>query len=143
VKKPSALNLSTKVAITAVLLLVGGFLPLVYFTASALESDLETLLVNQQAASVRLVANDLEQNIRLRIEALQDVADNLPVQSLTDPAAVSRYLAKRIAIYRFFSNGIHVVGSDGMGIADHPSVTGRTGGDFSSQHYFDQVMQTG
>jgi diguanylate cyclase (GGDEF)-like protein/PAS domain S-box-containing protein len=137
------LDLSTRVALTAVLLLAGGFLPLVFFTSQALENNLENLLVNQQAASVRFVANDLEQKIQLRTEALQDVADNLPVQALADPGAVSGYLARRVAIYRFFSNGINVIGSDGIGIADHPKLEGRTRDDFSTQPYFHQVMQTG
>jgi diguanylate cyclase (GGDEF)-like protein/PAS domain S-box-containing protein len=137
------LDLSTKAAITAVLLFVGGFFPLVYLTSSTLERNLETLLVNQQASSVRFVANDLEQKIMLRTEALQDVAKNLPVEALNEPTAVSSYLAKRIAIYRFFPNGVNVIGKDGIGIADEPPIDGRTHGDFFAQEYFQKVMQSG
>jgi diguanylate cyclase (GGDEF)-like protein/PAS domain S-box-containing protein len=138
-----ALDLSTKAAITAVLLFVGAFFPLVYLTSSTLERNLETLLVNQQASSVRFVANDLEQKIKLRTEALQDVANNLPVEALVEPTAVSSYLAKRIAIYRFFPNGVNVIGKDGIGIADEPPIDGRTHGDFVTQEYFQKVLQSG
>ncbi|MGB4360824.1 MAG: diguanylate cyclase [Rhodoferax sp.] len=101
------------------------------------------LLANQQTASVRHVANDLEQNMRLRIDALQDVANKLPMDKGLDRRALAGFLGSRIAIYRFYANGVVVIGRDGYGIADHPQVAGRGDGDFRELEYFQEVMKTG
>lgn len=142
-RRLKSLNLANKAALTAALLFIGGFLPLVYFSTLALERNLMALLANQQTASVRHVAKDLEQNMRLRIDALQDVANKLPMDKGLDRRALAGFLGSRIAIYRFYANGVVVIGRDGYGIADHPQVVGRGDGDFRQMEYFQEVMKTG
>ncbi|MDO9200283.1 MAG: diguanylate cyclase [Hydrogenophaga sp.] len=137
------MNLANKAALTAALLFIGGFLPLVYFSTLALERNLMVLLANQQTASVRHVAHDLEQNMHLRIDALQDVANKLPMDKGLDRGAMAGFLSSRIAIYRFYANGVVVIGRDGYGIADQPQVAGRGDGDFRALEFFQEVMKTG
>lgn len=142
-RRLTSLNLSNKAALTAALLFIGGFLPLVYFSTLALERNLTELLANQQASSVSHAANDLEENMLSRIDALQDVANKLPVDKILDQRAISGFLSSRIAIFRFYANGVVVIGRDGFGIADQPQVVGRGHGDFRELEYFQEVMQTG
>lgn len=142
-RRLKSLNLANKAALTAALLFIGGFLPLVYFSTLALERNLMVLLANQQTASVRHVAHDLEQNMHLRIDALQDVANKLPMDKGLDRGAMAGFLSSRIAIYRFYANGVVVIGRDGYGIADQPQVAGRGDGDFRALEFFQEVMKTG
>lgn len=137
------LNLPNKVALSTLVLICAGFLPLIYFTTTRLEADLGQLLFNQQRASVNYVANDLEQKILLRKQALQDVADAIPLEKLHDRAAMSAYLEKRLAIYRLFTYGVLLIGADGKGIADYPRVAERGSADYSTLEYFREVMATG
>ncbi|WP_305603800.1 diguanylate cyclase domain-containing protein [Rhodoferax sp.] len=137
------MNLANKAALTAALLFVAGFLPLVYFSTVALERNLMALLANQQSASVRHMANDLEESMHLRIDALQDIANKLPVDKVLDRDAMASFLSSYVAIYRFYANGIVVIGRDGYGIADRPQVVGRGDGDFRELAYFQEVMKTG
>lgn len=142
-RRLTSLNLANKAALTAALLFIGGFLPLVYFSTLALERNLTELLTNQQTASVSHAANDLEENMYLRINALQDVANQLPVDKILDQRAIAGFLSSHIAILRFYANGVVVIGRDGFGIADQPQVVGRGHGDFRELEYFQEVMQTG
>ncbi len=111
-------------------------------TIKTLESNLTKLLADQQLASLNFVANDIEKKITLRTIALQDVADSLPADQLNDSAIIKKYLVKRLAIYRLFSYGVVVIGLNGMSIADHPSVPGRSNADFNELEYFKQVVLT-
>ncbi|MDP1529141.1 MAG: diguanylate cyclase [Rhodoferax sp.] len=142
-RRLKSLNLANKAALTAALLFIGGFLPLVYFSTLALERNLMVLLANQQTASVRHVAHDLEQNMHLRIDALQDVANKVPMDAMLDRRAMAGFLSSRIAIYRFYANGVVVIGRDGYGIADQPQVAGRGDGDFRALEFFQEVVKTG
>ncbi len=137
------LNLPNKVALSTLVLICLGFLPLVYFSTDRLEHDLGKLLLNQQMSSVNYVANDLEQKILLRSQSLQDVADAVPLDMLHDRAAMSNWLEKRRAIYRLFTYGVALIGLDGQGIADFPRVEGRASGDYTTLEYFREVMATG
>jgi diguanylate cyclase (GGDEF)-like protein len=139
----SSLNLSKKVALTALLLFCIGFLPLLIFTTAKLEDNITQLLSDQQFASTTFVASDIEQKILLRMQALQDIANNLPIEKINEPVAISEYLSRRIAIYRLYSGGVFVMGMDGAAIADHPKLEGRAYADFSEYEYFKDVVKTG
>jgi diguanylate cyclase (GGDEF)-like protein len=138
-----SLNLSKKVALTALLLFCIGFLPLLVLTTAKLEKNITQLLSNQQLASTSFVASDIEQKILLRMQALQDIANNLPVKQINSSVAITEYLSQRIAIYRLYSGGVFVIGMDGAGIADHSKLDGRAHANFSGYEYFKDVVRTG
>jgi hypothetical protein len=117
-------------------------LPLLIFTTAKLEENITQLLSDQQFASTTFVASDIEQKILLRMQALQDIANNLPVEKINQPAAISEYLSRRIAIYRLYSGGVFVIGLDGAAIADHPKLAGRAHANFSEYEYFKAVVKT-
>lgn len=68
VRKINSLRLSTKAAITAMLLFVIGMVPLVYFSTISLDKSLIELLVSHQQSAVKNVAYNLEQKILLRTD---------------------------------------------------------------------------
>ena len=138
-----SVNLSKRVALSALVLFCIGFLPLLITATAKLEANLTQLLSNQQSASTLFVASDIEQKILLRIQSLQDVASHLPVDKINDAEALKDYLSKRIAIYRLYSGGVFIIGLDGVGIADYPLLAGRQGGDFSTFEYFRDVVNSG
>ncbi len=70
-----SLSLPNKIGISVFFLICCGLLPLYFYTASTLSSDLQEVLSNQQVTYVNFTANDLEQKIRLRTVALQDIAE--------------------------------------------------------------------
>ncbi|MGZ8982798.1 MAG: diguanylate cyclase [Methylotenera sp.] len=137
------ISLPNKVAVFTLILICVGFWPLVYFTTTRLEKNITKLLSDQQFASVNYVANELEQKIILRTQALQDVADTIPVDKINDKAEASAYLEKRLAIYRLFSNGVVLIGRDGFGITDYPKVESRATADYRELEYFKEVIASG
>ncbi len=116
---------------------------MVYFSTITLEASLTRLLMDQQMSAVKYVANDLEQKILLRMNSLQDVANNLPVNRIKDKKAIYNFLKQRIAIYRFFTNGVVVIDKNGFGVADFPVVSDRATADYRELEYFKEVLATG
>lgn len=138
-----SISLPNKIALSILILLCVGLIPLVYLTTNTLHASLEKQLSEQQFAYTSFVASDLEKKIELRIQSLQDVADGLPSDKIKDSAAIHTYLEKRLAIYRLFSLGVVVIGRDGFGVADYPHVESRDKADFRELEYFQEVMATG
>jgi len=136
-------NLSKKVALTALVLFCIGFLPLLILINARMEENLTQLLSYQQSASTAFVASDIQQKILLRMQSLQDVANDLPVEQVNDSAVISEYLSRRIAIHRFYSGGIFVIDLNGNGIADYPKLKGRGNSYFGAYEYFKDVVRTG
>jgi hypothetical protein len=96
-----SLNLSHRVALTALVLFCIGFLPLLVLTTTKLEQNLTQLLSNQQFASTSFVASDIERKILLRMQSLQDIAKSLPVDKMHDPAAIKQYLSEPLLFTGF------------------------------------------
>ena len=138
-----SLSLPNKIGISVFFLICCGLLPLYFYTASTLSSDLQEVLSNQQVTYVNFTANDLEQKIRLRTVALQDIANHLPADQINNRSAIRNYLEERLAIYRLFSLGVVVIDKHGIGVADHPHFKNRDTADFSELEYFKQVMTSG
>jgi diguanylate cyclase (GGDEF)-like protein len=136
-------SLPNKIALSILVLLCVGLVPLVYLTANTLHANLEKQLLDQQFTYTSFVANDLEKKIELRINTLQDLAKSLPADKIKDRAAINAYLEKRIAIYRLFSLGVVVINRDGFGVADYPHAANRQNADFRELEYFQQVVSTG
>jgi diguanylate cyclase (GGDEF)-like protein/PAS domain S-box-containing protein len=140
---PHRLSLRNKVAAAALAFFLAGIWPLSYLTTRLLEQNLTALLSDQQFATVRHVADDLDQKLKLRVEALQSVAREIPVAELDRPAEMQLFLSQRILMQKFFTTGVVLIGRNGHGIADFPQLAGRASGDYQTLEYFQQVLATG
>ncbi|MDD5250963.1 MAG: hypothetical protein PHY45_18450, partial [Rhodocyclaceae bacterium] len=114
----------------------------VLISASILREQFEKVLFDQQFASARYVAADLDYKLRMRIDSLVAIAAGVP-DLHERPAALARYLADKTVQADLFSGGMAVIGLDGKAIADYPPAPGRRGTYFGDRNYFREVMATG
>lgn len=138
----SSLTLKNRVALTVLLLFLGGIWSLTYLATSRLQDDFTSVLANQQQASVGHTAAEIGQKVRLRLDALTSVAREIPPQLLADPARLTQLLIERPMLGVFFGAGVVVIGADGRGVADHPAAPGRVGADFRDLEYFSEVIKS-
>lgn len=124
-------------------LIVGLFIILIWllawFSATVLESQLETLLADQQFGSVQLVASDLDGKLRDRVDGLVRAAGRLP-RDLSSSKELQHFLSEQSIQPHYFSAGIAVLNLDGVTIADYPVAPGRQGTNFGDREYFRQVV---
>ncbi|MRR50776.1 MAG: EAL domain-containing protein [Rhodocyclaceae bacterium] len=142
IKSLSSLTLKNRVALTVLLLFIGGIWSLTYLATSRLQDDFISVLANQQQASVSHAAAEIGQKVQLRLDALATVAQEITPQLLADPARLEQLLVERPVLGVFFGAGVVVIGADGRGIADHPVVPGRAGAEFGELEYFSAVIKS-
>lgn len=92
--------------------------------AGSLQRDVEALLVRQQATFVDGLAEELDQKIRMQLDAMARVASLAP----GDGTEQQTFLENRLGILGFFKGGLTVVGRDGIVRVEEPGL-GRVGHD--------------
>lgn len=104
---------------------------------------LTSLLAGQQYATVSYLAEDINTKIRFRLEGLNKIARDFPVEVLEAPERLAAYLDDRRAIYNLFDLGLIVVKPDLSGaFGDYPVLPGRRDNSYRMSP-FKEVAETG
>lgn len=114
---------------------------LVCFATAVLRQEFSEVLFDQQFASVRRLAVDLNQKLLERTGILSAVGAQLPDELA--PAALDARLQDLVGLHSLFSAGIVVIGIDGKAITDYPAIPGRRGTYVGDRDYFRKAMETG
>ena len=114
---------------------------LALLAAPVLQSRFEELLADQQLASTRQVAREIDDKLKSSIASLQLVAAGLPDD--LGHAALLAYLKQRPLLQQVFTGGVAIIGTDQRILADYPEIPGRRGMDVSQREHIRQVSATG
>ena len=135
------MSLKAKLIALTVGLFIAFIWILALISATVLEEHLEKVLFDEQFASTRRLAADLDNKLRERVDSLGGVAAKLPND--LSPQALDSFLGQFHALHLMYSAGVAVIGLDGKTIADFPPAPGRRGTYFGDRDYFRQVVNTG
>lgn len=133
---------------TQLIALTGGLVVLLIWVLAAvsigvLENRFQRVLSDQQFATARYIAAELDQKLVERTKGLAQAAANLPAERLGDAAWLETYLSRLPALHLAFTGGMAVIGLDGRTISDYPVAPGRRGTYFGDRDYFRAVVATG
>lgn len=141
-KSSFALNLQrVRRSIVTRLVLVGFVLLLIgsvtrYVTLSNfLREDLQTVVSAQQEALAAYVAHDIDTKIVDRQTMIKQLAANLPIELLQQPDRLRTWLAVRHDTHPLFSQGLVVIGLDGIVLAAYPYWDERVGMNLRDRDY--------
>jgi diguanylate cyclase (GGDEF)-like protein/PAS domain S-box-containing protein len=119
-------SLQTRFTLLVVGVLIASLWTLALLVDHHQRERLTRLLAGQQDATVRYIAEDIDNKIRFRIGGLIKIAERFPLETLDSAAALARFLADRRAIYNLFDLGLIVVKPDLSGaLGDYPVLPGR------------------
>jgi PAS domain S-box-containing protein len=104
-----------------------------YFAIFSLRTDLEELLGEQQRSTVALVAANIDQELRERMTALENIAADFEEEELQSPAALQDILERRPILPLLFNGGYYVTDDAGNAMASIPVAAGRIGLNFMSR----------
>ena len=137
------LDLKTKIAAVCVGLFVAAIWLLAHDVAEEVGDDFQTVVAAEQTALVEHITDSLEEEAKLRINTLNDVASLITPQMMADTRRLQTLLREYKYIGRLFNHGLVVVSKDGTGLVDYPPLEGRVGADFASADYVQMAMATG
>ena len=137
------LDLKTKIIAACVCLFVAAIWLLAHDVAEEVRADFQAVVASEQSALAEHIADSLEEEAKLRINTLKDIAVTLTPETLADSRRLAAVLNENRHLGRLFNLGLSVVSAQGTGLMDLPPLPGRAGSDFSDEDYFKDVMANG
>jgi PAS domain S-box-containing protein len=136
-------SLKKRIALTVLLLFLASIWLLTYFSAGRLKDGFVEVLENQQLSYVSHVGTEIESKLQSRLDALQIIAKEITPGMLASPDKLRELLAHRPLLQHFFGQGVVVVSTDGIGLADYPAAPQRQGASYGELEYFRDVVASG
>jgi len=133
---------------TRLTLLVLGILLLALWTLAALgarllHADVERLVTDQQQASLAVFAEELNQDLAERLEALENVALRISPEMRARPDALQSYLSERPTFEALFTGGYFATDVQGVVIASLPLSAQRLGQQRGDRPHVQKALREG
>ena len=133
-------SLTFKLIAIGVILVAVGSTVRYLMMEKMLRTGIEEVVNAQQLSLAQYVALDIDHKVQARRKALKQVAENLPLALLQNPALLEIWLRAQNVALNLFPAGLVVVSANGVGaIADYPAVAGRRQLDFNERDWFAAV----
>jgi len=120
-------SLKTRLTLFTLSIFLIGVWVLAFYTTRILRGDMQSLLGEQQFATVSLVADKVNEELNDRIKALKIVAADINPAAVSSPVVLQAMLEKRPYLQDMFNAGVIVVRTDGTAVAEIPSLLNRIG----------------
>ena len=131
------------IAVGVVLVIAGGSVRYLLIE-SMLRTGIEAVVNAQQLSLATYVAQDIDNKVLARRQALTQVAQDMPLLLLRDPADMELWLHAQSAALNLFPAGLVVIGVQGHGaVADYPPMADRRQLDFTDRDWFSGVRDGG
>src|SRR5450756_1929510 len=99
-------SLKTRVTLFTLAIFVIGIWSLTFYTSRMLREDMQRLLGEQQFSTASFIAEEVNNELDDRLNALEVVAQGVSPAMLSDTAAMQRLLEERPVLQRLFSGGV-------------------------------------
>lgn len=139
---PALRSLNTRVTLGTLAIFLVSLWSLSFYASQMLRKDMEQLLGEQQFSTVSVVADSVNADLNDRIEALTLVAGAIDSSMLENPAVLQSFLDRLILLKTHFNAGVHVVGRNGVALAD-VSKADRVGKNYADNEAVHAVLSEG
>jgi diguanylate cyclase (GGDEF)-like protein/PAS domain S-box-containing protein len=136
-------SMSTRVTLFVLAIFLTSIWSLMIYVSQRLHKDMELVLREQQYSTVRLLAASINTELESRLQALGLVARGIDRVMLKSPPVLQRYLQDRVLLHPLFNAGVHIVGINGVALADVSNVPNRVGTDFSGNSSIQIALASG
>nr|WP_264180094.1 response regulator [Dechloromonas denitrificans] len=136
-------SLTSRIALTVLTIFIIGLWTLSFYLGKTLRTELEVLLSEQQMGVASSIARDVNEELTVRLEALDKVASTVTPAMMDDPHRLQKLLDQRLIFPTLFNAGSYIVGRDGIIIADYPRSAGRLGLDLHDKPTVGRALREG
>jgi len=134
-------RLAVKLSFFVLALLLAVIWGLVWYFNIALKRDLESLVSTQQFSAVSVIAASIDRQIRLRLRALEDLAQVFGERHLVyQSEQANAFLHDNLTLSPLFNGGFFVLDAQGVCIAEVPHIPGRIGLNFTQYDEFTPLL---
>ncbi|MBU4113338.1 MAG: PAS domain S-box protein [Gammaproteobacteria bacterium] len=128
-------SLKTRVTLITLGIFLIGIWSLTFFVSGELHEDLQKIVSEQQLSTASLLAEEIDQELADRLQALELIGKKITPAILQHPESLQNLLEQRLVLARLFNNGVISAGLDGTVLADFPQVPGRIGLNLSERDF--------
>ena len=132
-------SLKTRIIIATLAIFQISIWSLAFYASRVLHVDMQKLLSEQQFSTASFIAASVNGELENRVNALEITATTINPRTLANPAALEKLLSEKIVLQTLFNAGCHVVGKNGVALAD-VSPAGRTGKSFADNEAVQSVL---
>ena len=120
-------SLKTRVTLLTLSIFLISIWSLAFYASRLLREDMQKLLGEQQFGTASVIAQEINDGLADRMQALETIAAEVTPDIVSHPAALQTLLEQRPLLLLLFNGGIFATGPDGTAIADVPRSAGRIG----------------
>lgn len=120
-------SLKTRVTLFTLVIFVLSLWALAYYASKMLRTDMVQMLGEQQFSTATLVAANIDQELKDRLTALQQIAADFDESELKSPAELQDILERRPVLPLLFNGGYFVTDAAGTATASMPVEAKRIG----------------
>ncbi len=112
-------------------------------TYAYLRETTRQLIFDQQFSMITAKARDLDHELTRAQRLLVNVATLTPVETISNPAAIQKWLNGRVGLRTYFSECVTIIDRNGTLLASVPNVPDNSGLSSDHRNYFAISMKTG
>jgi diguanylate cyclase (GGDEF)-like protein/PAS domain S-box-containing protein len=134
-------SLKARATVFTLAVFVLGICSLSLYISRTLQTDMERLLGEQQLSVASAVAQEIDDHLVNRRQALETIADELTPALIGDPAALQKHMEQRPLLPTLFNLGVFVTDLDGTVIADLPRSAQRVGLNYMDRDFIAATLK--
>ena len=136
-------SLKARLTIFTLVIFVLGLWSMAFVASRTLYEAMQNQLSQQQRSTVSLMADQFDDELQLRIKALEAAAAMISPLAMDNAVALQASMEKGPVIPLLFNGGSYVVRPDGTAIASAPVSAGRTGLNYMDRNHVAAALRQG
>jgi|GEM_PF-440810 len=136
-------SIKTRVTLFTLGIFIVGIWILYFLVSKQLYEGMQKQLADQQSSIASILATQVNEELRERLNVLEIVAEKTTPILLNDSKRLQAILDDQLAIQRNFNAGAFILGSDGVAIASIPSSIKRVGVSYMERDYVLAALKEG
>jgi len=141
--RPAAWSLKTRITAVALAVFLLAIWSLTLYATSSLRQDMTRLLGEQQFSTTSIIAAQLNAELESRLQALAQIAGEIPPALLDNRAGLQRFLEQRSTFQKLFNGGTRIRDAHAVTLASVPYLPQQIGSSYADRDYMVAALQEG
>ncbi|EXI66492.1 MAG: Non-motile and phage-resistance protein [Candidatus Accumulibacter adjunctus] len=141
--RPLVWSLKTRITTLTLALFLLAIWSLTLYATRSLRQDMTHLLGEQQFSTTSIIAVQLNAELATRLQALIQVAGEIPPALLGKPAELQRFLEQRTTFQQLFNGGTRIRDGNALTLASVPYLPQQIGSSYADRDYMVAALREG
>lgn len=125
------LSLKARITLFTLIIFLVSIWSIAFYAIRLLYPEMERLLGEKQLSTASFIAAAVNEELKNRLEAIQEIAEEVTADILANPKALQAVLEEHPVFQTLFNGGTYITGIEGTTIASLPYSAARIGINYS------------